>query len=135
MLTTTAKRNIYIQTHSIKDERMNLRLLTEFNLAHLSSYRCDVTIATVVLTHCQPESNFANLLPCFWQTFAMPMAKFCQRGGKVLPRGWQNLANLSARKTKVISLSVKKWGHALNIIPLTGKSKYHGGLLTPDDIK
>ena len=25
-----------------------------------------------------------------WQTFAMPMAKFCQRGGKALPMGRQN---------------------------------------------
>jgi hypothetical protein len=55
-----------------------------------------------MLTHCLPESNFANPLPCFWQTFAMPMAKFCQRGGKVLPIGWQNLANLSARKTHTV---------------------------------
>ena len=51
-----------------------------------------------MLTHCLPESNFANPLSCFWQTFAMPMAKFCQRGGKVLPMGRQNLANKEARK-------------------------------------
>ena len=28
----------------------------------------------------------------------MPMAKFCQRGGKALPMGRQNLANKEARK-------------------------------------
>ena len=39
---------------------------------------CDDTILIVMLTHCLPESNFANPLSCFWQTFAMPMAKSCQ---------------------------------------------------------
>ena len=53
-----------------------------------------------MLTHCLPESNFANPLPCFWQTFAMPMAKFCQRGGKVLPMGRQNLVIGVARKAE-----------------------------------
>ena len=32
----------------------------------------------VMLTRCLPESHFANPLPCFWQTFAMPMAKFAK---------------------------------------------------------
>ena len=27
-----------------------------------------------------------KLLPIAWQTFAMPMARLCQRGGKTLPK-------------------------------------------------
>jgi len=50
------------------------------------------------ITHCLSARNFANHLPCPWQTFAMPMAKFCQRGGKALPMERQNLANKEARK-------------------------------------
>lgn len=46
---------------------------------------------------------------------------FCHHIGKVLPCLWQNLANLSARKTKATSLSAKRRKHVLNIIPLTGK--------------
>ena len=46
---------------------------------------------------------------------------FCHHIGKVLPVWWQNLANLSARKTKATSLSAKRRKHVLNIIPLTGK--------------
>ena len=51
----------------------------------------------------------------------MLLANFCHAYGKVLPIGWQNLANLSARKTKATSLSAKRRKHVLNIIPLTGK--------------
>ena len=45
-------------------------------------------------------TNFANSLPHLWQNFAMPMAKVCQRGGKVLPIRWQKLVNLLARRAK-----------------------------------
>ncbi len=37
----------------------------------------------------------------------MPMAKFCQRGGKALPMGRQNLANKEARKN-IVSLAEKQ---------------------------
>lgn len=50
--------------------------------------------------------HIGKVLPCLWQSFAM---------------WWQNLANLSARKTKATSLSAKRRKHVLNIIPLTGK--------------
>jgi len=33
-----------------------------------------------------------KLLPIAWQTFAMPMARLCQRGGKTLPKAWKTLA-------------------------------------------
>lgn len=49
------------------------------------------------------------------------LARFCHHIGKALPMWWQNLANLSARKTKATSLSAKRRKHVLNIIPLTGK--------------
>ena len=46
------------------------------------------------------KGDFANSLPHLWQNFAMPMAKVCQRGGKVLPIRWQKLVNLLARRAK-----------------------------------
>ena len=38
----------------------------------------------------------------FCQPIVMLLANFCHAYGKVLPIGWQNLANLSARKTHTV---------------------------------
>ena len=50
-----------------------------------------------------------KVLPYHWQDFAtalaklcIGMAKVCQKHGNGLPIGWQNLANLSARKTHTV---------------------------------
>lgn len=73
----------------------------------------------MISLHNSSQHQQASKLLC--QRFATILAKFCHAFGKALPMWWQNLANLSARKTKATSLSAKRRKHVLNIIPLTGK--------------
>lgn len=35
-----------------------------------------------------------EFLPVNWQSFAIGMARYCQLGGKTLPRLWQNSGNI-----------------------------------------
>jgi len=46
------------------------------------------------------------------------MAKFCQRGDKVLPRGWQNLAKRVAKPCQFVGKKKERGEENLSLIEL-----------------
>ena len=46
---------------------------------------------------CFLQDGIANVLPSLWQTFAIAVANFCHRSGKLLPSQWQDFAIVLAR--------------------------------------
>jgi len=61
----------------------------------IKPYRMERKIQKKVSTLIIRE-KFCQDIAIGWQNFAMPMAKVCQRGGKVLPIVRQKLVKLSA---------------------------------------
>lgn len=76
---------------------------------------------TLVMISLHNSSQHTTSQQVTLPAFCHHIGKVCHAFGKALPMWWQNLANLSARKTKATSLSAKRRKHVLNIIPLTGK--------------
>ncbi|WP_196028677.1 hypothetical protein [Bacteroides uniformis] len=68
----------------------------------VSLHPCDDIAAQFEPTHNKPASYFASVLPPYWQSFAMPLAKFCHAFGKVLPCLWQSFANVVAKPCQLV---------------------------------
>lgn len=58
----------------------------------VSLHPCDDIAAQFEPTHNKPASYFASVLPPYWQSFAMPLAKPCQLVGK------KDKSNIAVRK-------------------------------------
>ncbi|MCS2338727.1 hypothetical protein NXV89_02615 [Bacteroides uniformis] len=65
----------------------------------VSLHPCDDIAAQFEPTHNKLASYFASVLPPYWQSFAMPLAKLCLCGGKTCQLvGKKDKSNIAVRK-------------------------------------